>query len=861
MVNTTDKPPDKGRKVQSDPPMALNSEAKDHFQHNKVNDQDKEKDIQAPSQVIEIDQHITQIDGSENSMSKNNENTSTWEEVQESSNIHNNLQDHNMPHSASPSNNSDKQEGICESLPPETSALPDINLVVELVPHKQQQEITEKNHKDSQQEQEVTSPKSMEIHHQKQILNTNSTQQNPQKHIPTTATKRLDPEEKKKNKSHKGQKQNIEISSPMERLSQIGHQYGNPKDSNDAKEDDEGFFTVKKGVKSKKAIHRLKKIIHIHKIKIVAILEPFVSINKIDAYMRYLGFQYSLNNLNGKIWFFWNSNYRTSIISNTDQQITIKMSHSVSGKHLFITTIYAKCTAAERKDLWISLENVYLQVDGPWCLGGDFNVILNPSEKLGGKPHRMYKSLDFSSCMDNCELTDIGFMGPNFTWCNNRRPVKRIWKRLDRVFINDSWGQLFHNNIVRHLPRTGSDHRPLLINCHNAYKNGIKYFKFLDFWTEQPNFYQLVEETWNVRIFGNPMWILQQKLKILSKKLSQWSRDVIGNVYDEVNMWETKMHDLENLDSSINTEQTREDLNKGNAEYIRWLDMQDKLLKQKAHIKWTEEGDRNSKYFHCLIRDRRRRLQLHRIKNSNGNWVQGDEDISKAAIHHFEHMFNLNHNFTDHDILNVIPNCINNDENEALIAIPDMEEIRNAVFNMSPSSAAGPDGYNGNFFHKCWTVIQEDIKNMVESHLLDKLISKPPFCQSCVLITENVLLAQELAQGVSQTNQGGNMIIKLDMAKAYDRMSWDFLLAVMSKFGFSDSWTTIIRRLISDVWYSTIINGERKGFFTSSQGLKQGDPLSPSLFIIAAEVLSRLLNSLQHNDRFVPFGITEWSNH
>ncbi|XP_059284932.1 uncharacterized protein LOC132038261 [Lycium ferocissimum] len=309
------------------------------------------------------------------------------------------------------------------------------------------------------------------------------------------------------------------------------------------------------------------------------------------------------------------------------------MSHSVSGKHFFITSIYAKCTAAERKDLWFSLENVYLQVDGPWCLCGDFNVILNPTEKLGGKPHRMYKSLDFSSCMDNCELTDIGFMGPNFTWCNNRRLVKRIWKRLDRVFINDSW----------------------------------------------PNFYQMVEKTYNVRIFGNPMWILQQKLKILSKKLSQWSKDVIGNVYDEVNMWETKMHDLENLDSSINTEQTRETSTKVmpntlDVGYAR------QASKVKAHIKWTEEEDRNSKYFHCLIRDRRRRLQLHRIKNSNGNWVQGDEGISKAAIHHFEHMFNLNHNFIDNDILNVIPNCINNDDNEALIAIPDMEEIRNAVF-------------------------------------------------------------------------------------------------------------------------------------------------------------------------------------
>ncbi|XP_060179946.1 uncharacterized protein LOC132609802 [Lycium barbarum] len=391
-------------------------------------------------------------------------------------------------------------------------------------------------------------------------------------------------------------------------------------------------------------------------------------------------------------------------------------------------------------------------------------------EKLGGKPHRMYKSLDFSSCMDNCELTDLGYVGPRFTWCNNRRLVKRIWKRLDRVFVNYSWVQLFHTNSVRHFPRTGSDHRPLLISFHNAHRDGTKYFKFLDFWTEQPTFYQIVEDTWNTQITGKPMWILQE---------------VIGNVYDEVNIWEAKMQDLENIDSSLHAEKAREELNKGN--------------------------------------------------------VQGNEGIAKAARHHFEHMFNLNHSFTDQHIFNVILECINHNDNASLNAIPDLEETKNVVFNMIPSSVVGPDGNNGNFLKKSWNIIQEDIKNMVHvlfngknltkfyshtclvlipkvespsnfgdlrpislSNFTTKIISKilsiwlNPLLDKVIfenqsgfvkgrLITENVLLAQELAQRVSQSNHGGNMIIKLDMAKASDRMSWDFLLAVMSKFGFSDS--------------------------------------------------------------------------
>ncbi|XP_075102346.1 uncharacterized protein LOC142177465 [Nicotiana tabacum] len=124
--------------------------------------------------------------------------------------------------------------------------------------------------------------------------------------------------------------------------------------------------------------------------------------------------------------------------------------------------------------------------------------------------------------MDNCEVKDLGYVGPKFTWCNNWEARRRIWKRLDRVFVNDLWCQTMQNNVVKHLPRTGSDHRPLLLKCYNKNNNSIKYFKFLDFWTEQPSFMNLVEDVWNSNISGNALWILQQKLKKLSKRLTQW---------------------------------------------------------------------------------------------------------------------------------------------------------------------------------------------------------------------------------------------------------------------------------------------------------------------------------------------------
>lgn len=97
-------------------------------------------------------------------------------------------------------------------------------------------------------------------------------------------------------------------------------------------------------------------------------------------------------------------------------------------------------------------------------------------------------------------------------------------------------------------------------------------------------------------------------------------------------------------------------------------------------------------------------------------------------------------------------------------------------------------------------------------------------------IIKNVFLAQEIIIDIRFRAKPANLVIKLDMAKAYDRVSWLFLTKVLQKMNFGERVIDIIFRLLCNNWYSILINGKPIGFFRSTRDAKQGDPLSPTLF-------------------------------
>jgi hypothetical protein len=223
-------------------------------------------------------------------------------------------------------------------------------------------------------------------------------------------------------------------------------------------------------------------------------------------------------------------------------------------------------------------------------------------------------------------------------------------------------------------------------------------------------------------------------------------------------------------------------------------------------------------------------------------------------------------------------------------------EIENALFMMHPNKSPGPDGFTAGFYIRHWNILKEDVCSAVRHFLnggdmpedvnktilvlipkvkqpqdltqyrpialcnvLYKIASKAlalrlrPVLDEIVseeqsafvpgrLITDNVITAYESIHYLKRKKgKSGACAIKLNMAKAYDRVEWCYLRAVMSKLGFSDHWINLVMKCVESVSLSVRVNGHYSDFFKPTRGIRQGDPISPYLFLLCSEGLSSLL--------------------
>jgi hypothetical protein len=132
-------------------------------------------------------------------------------------------------------------------------------------------------------------------------------------------------------------------------------------------------------------------------------------------------------------------------------------------------------------------------------------------------------------------------------------------------------------------------------------------------------------------------------------------------------------------------------------------------------------------------------------------------------------------------------------------------------------------------------------------------------------LPDNVLVAYECIHYLKQKKgKVGACVVKLDMVKAYDKVEWSYLQVVLIKMGFHESFVQLIMKCVMSVSFRVLVNGKLSEIFTPTQGIRQGDPLSPYLFLLCAEGLSCILKNVgpQFLSRGVRVGVhTSWVSH
>jgi hypothetical protein len=515
---------------------------------------------------------------------------------------------------------------------------------------------------------------------------------------------------------------------------------------------------------------------------------------------------------------------------------------------------------------WDSLSAMGDNYSAPWLCIGDFNKILDQSEKIGGRPFACSSCDPFREFINHHGLIDLGFTGNPFTWSNNRNGDRLIKERLDRGFASPDWINLFPSYSIRHLPSYSSDHNPIILDTATPSIFLPRPFRFEEFWTNDPSCKDVISSAWFPFVEGSPAFSLSKKLKATKVALKAWNKSSFGHIQSKVALLSSQLDTVQQLPPSDQSRHLEFSLK---FELNNLLHQESILWRNKSRETWLTCRDLNTRFFHISTLIRRRRNSIDFLKTSSGDWISDRNAIGGCFTSHFNSLFSSSQPSINDDLLNLFDNCISSDENISICSIPSEQEIFDTLSSIGSTKSPGPDGFTALFYKKYWDVIKDVVLKCIwdffkKNHLLKeqnhtfialvpkqlgaisvshfrpislcniiyKIISKilanrfktllhhfiSPYQSAFVPsrnIQDNSILAHELLHSLkNKKGRGGLMAVKIDMEKAFDRMEWSFLFSILSKLGFSPIWINWIRICITSPSFSILINGSPFGHFS-----------------------------------------------
>eukprot|EP00253_Pinus_taeda_P015079 PITA_15079 len=572
--------------------------------------------------------------------------------------------------------------------------------------------------------------------------------------------------------------------------------------------------------------------------------------------------------------------------------------------------IYGPCQS--RADFWNAFMAKDLLKGRHLLIGGDLNFSLGAAEIWGTSARIDPLTYFFSPLFHSHKLLDVNLIKAKPTWRNRRTGEEHISKRLDRFLINDRMASIVPS--FRQWVGEGgnSDHFPILLELTKISPKPVAPFKFNASWLKEESYNQLFRKTWRHAgrdLLENKGALFKENLKRLKKATIEWASDRKKKQNEDLNKIDDELRTLEDPEGNAYATQ-------GLKERIVTLEkMRAKILLEKeeewrlkSRAIWLKAGDENTNFFHNYEKGRKNANTIWKLKDPEGRDVSSFEALSIMGKNHFKSLFSDPGGVSLAEIIRTaqtFPRFVEREETEELFQEVRKEEVESTIKSMEKDKSPGPDGWTVKLFTHFFELIGDELTDVVEEsrkkgeifspfnatfialipkkedpesfedfrpislcNCIYKIIAKTvavrlkPVLSKCISpeqfgfldgrqIHEAIGVAQETIHSIRKSNSKG-AVLKIDLSKAYDRISWSYLRMLLTHLGFKVEFISWIMGCISNASFAVLINGAASQFFKSQRGLRQGCPLSPLLFLLAAEGLNRLISNAKRSGLAMP---------
>ncbi|KAJ0427872.1 putative RNA-directed DNA polymerase [Helianthus annuus] len=469
----------------------------------------------------------------------------------------------------------------------------------------------------------------------------------------------------------------------------------------------------------------------------------------------------------------------------------------------------------------------------------------------------------------------------------------RKLSKIDRVLVSADFFNKWPNACLRAHPCSFSDHCPLSLEVVDS-NFGPRPFRIFSSWIGQAGFEEAVLDAVGGGDPNDPPDLaLTKKFFRIRKRLKIWREDFLAKEKEDVKQ---ACEDLENLEEALEVRELSEEeewiLTESKKMVKNFEDRKNADLKQRSRVRWAIDGDENSKFFHALINKRKATNFIPGLM-INGEWCTKPALIKREVLSFFRNKFVEDFKVRPSLCCDVFKS-LSQPSKDSLVVPFSKEEIKCAVFGCGDERAPGPDGVNFNFLKKFWHLFEDDFHNIFNRFyedgnlncgcsssficlvpkisdpvslgnfrpinlvgVISKVVSKVlanrlrmvleeviSDSQSAFIegkfILDGPLIVNEVLSWLKKEKMKA-FILKIDFEKAYDNVNWNFVISVLNQMGFPPRWNCWVLGILKSARSSVLVNGSPTFEFICGKGMRQGDPLSPFLFLIVMEALSCML--------------------